>query len=256
MALRIAIVDDEKHASETLEWQLRKAATPTVIVGVYNDPRAAIEALPALKPDLVFLDIEMPSLNGFQFLEKLGMPNLQVVFTTAYDKFAVKAFRVSAVDYLLKPVDNAELDAALRKASNEKAQIDMGKLKSIFDDFNHTQRHPGKLALPSVHGIDFIQPERIIFCQSDSNYTRIYLEGNQKLLVSKTLKEIEHMLPTSQFFRIHNSYLANLERVSKFLRSGGGTLVMEDGAELRVSRQRKDELMERLMLKPDTSAEN
>jgi two-component system LytT family response regulator len=253
MAIKVAIVDDEKHASETLEWQLKKAAVHCDIIGVFNDSREAASALPRLGPDLLFLDIEMPSLNGFQLLDAINMPDLQVIFTTAYDQFAVKAFRVNAIDYLLKPIDNDELDKALRKTLRETAQVDMVRLKSIFDGFSAAKHSVGKLALPSIHGVDFIHPDLIIYCQSESNYTRIYMTGNQKLLVSKTLKEIEQMLPTANFLRIHNSYVANLERVSKLLRSGGGTLMMENGAELKVSRQRKTDLLTRLSLHPNAA---
>lgn len=253
MAMKVAIIDDEKHASETLVWLLKSAAVKCEVVGVFNDPRDALAALPDLSPELIFLDIEMPSLNGFQLLDKLNMPDLQVIFTTAYDQFAVKAFRVSAIDFLLKPIDNAELDNALQKAARESSHIDMSRLKSIFESFSATTHPVGKLALPSVHGIDFIHPDLIVYCQSESNYTWIYMVGNQKILVSKTLKEIEQMLPPSNFLRIHNSFVANLERVSKLLRSGGGALIMENGAELKVSRQRKIELLMRLRLHPNVS---
>lgn len=253
MAMKVVIIDDEKHASETLVWLLKNAVVKCQVIGVFNDAREALAALPGLNPELIFLDIEMPSLNGFQLLDQLDMHDLQVIFTTAYDQFAVKAFRVSAIDFLLKPIDSAELDSALQKASRVTSRIDMDQLKSIFDEFNGTKHSVGKLALPSIHGIDFVHPDLIIYCQSESNYTRIYMTGNQKLLVSKTLKEIEQMLPESNFFRIHNSYVANLERVSKLLRSGGGSLIMENGAELNVSRQRKADLLMRLRLHPNAT---
>lgn len=256
MALKVAILDDEKHAGETLSWQLRKSGVPVEIVGVYTDPRIALQELPGKTCDLIFLDIEMPLLNGFQFLEKLNSKTLQVIFTTAYDKFAVKAFRVNAVDYLLKPIDSAELEAALKKALHEKSQLDMGKLRSIFDGFATSQQQSTKLALPSVHGIDFIETKDIIYCQSESNYTRLYLEDNKKLLISKTLKEIEQMLPPTLFFRVHNSYVANVSKIKRFLRAGSGTLIMVNDAELKISRQRKDLLLQRLIHHSDESTES
>lgn len=246
MSLKIAIIDDEKHACETLVWQLNSIAIAHEIVGVYQKPAEAIRALSGNAPDVVLLDIEMPGLNGFQFLSKLNLPDVQVIFTTAYDEFALKAFRVNAVDYLIKPVDSAELEAALRKVEKQRTAYNPQMLKEIFTRFDMSKAGIARIGLPSVHGIDFVNCSDILYCQSDSNYCRIYLASGRKILISKTLKEVETMLPEVLFLRIHNSYIANLSRVISFINEGDGVLVLENDVKLKVSRTRKKEILERL----------
>lgn len=246
MSLKIAIIDDEKHACETLVWQLNKISIPHEVVGVYQKPAEAIRALSGNAPDVLLLDIEMPGLNGFQFLAKLNLPDIQVIFTTAYDEFALKAFRVNAVDYLIKPVDAGELEAALRKAQNQRATYNPHVLKEIFNRFHMSKAGNARIGLPSVHGIDFVNCNEILFCQSDSNYCRIYLATGRKIFISKTLKEIESMLPDALFLRVHKSYIVNLSRVLSFVNEGDGVLVLEDGARIKVSRIRKKEILDRL----------
>ena len=243
MKTKIAIIDDEKHACETLKWQLEQLDFDYTLIGSFQDSVKAVDALKKNVPDLIFLDIEMPGLNGFQFLEKLNNPDVKIVFTTAYDKFAVDAFRVNAIDYLIKPVDTAELRTSIQRATKQTRNNNSEEIKKIFNQIQRDKTGRIKIGLPSVHGIDFINCNDIIFCQSESNYTRIYLEKDRKILASKTLKEIGQMLPESLFFRMHNSYIANLDKVTSYSHEDGGTIILSNGDKLKVSRTRKKELL-------------
>ena len=246
MILKVAIIDDEKHACETLKWQLKQIDMPLKVVGVFQNPIEALTALKENQPDLIFLDIEMPGLNGFQFLEELNLPDVNIVFTTAYDEFALSAFRVNAVDYLIKPVDIDELEAALKRAQTNKERYEPDQLKKLMWEFSKSKTGNVKIGLSSVHGIDFVDCSKILYCQSESNYCRVFLEGGRKILASKTLKDIEELLPENLFCRVHNSYIINLSKVVSYLHKGGGTLLIQNDVEIKVSRSKKKELLERL----------
>jgi len=189
--MKAILVDDEKHALETLEWELKQSKMDIEIVGKFDSSQEALIFLKKHTPDVLFLDIEMPFMNGFELLEALGQIDFEVIFTTAYDQFALNAFKVSALDYLLKPVDRSELEEALIKAKNadagratrEQLQFLAQKLKG----------ENNKVALPSFEGLEFVELEDIVRCKSDSNYTNIHLVNGDKILVSKTLKQIEEL---------------------------------------------------------------
>lgn len=244
--MKIAIIDDEKHACETLKWQLEELDRGFSSIRIFQEPIEAVNKLKKDLPDLIFLDIEMPGLNGFQFLEALNQPDIHVIFTTAYDKFAVDAFRVNAVDYLIKPVDIEALKGALDRIPAEKTDTDADLLKRLFEQISRARTGKVKIGLPSIHGIDFIDCDDIIYCQSESNYTRIYLESDRKILASKTLKDIGAMLPEILFYRVHNSYIVNLEKISSYTHDEGGTIVLNNTFKIRVSRNKKKELLELL----------
>lgn len=246
MKLKIAIVDDEKHACETLKWQLDKLKLDYESCSIFQDSIEAVEKLKKNPPDLIFLDIEMPGLNGFQFIERLDCKDVNVVFTTAYGKFAVDAFRVNAVDYLIKPIDTTELEEALERVMGKREGIDIEKLQDIFAQIESDKLPKTKIAIPSVHGIDFMDYHNIVYCQSERNYTRFFLEDGSKKLASKTLKEIGEQLPESLFCRIHHSCIANLSKVTGYVHGNGGILILNGKYELKISRSKKTELLERL----------
>lgn len=246
MKLKIAIIDDEKHASETLQWQLNKLIEYECC-GIFQDPIKAVEELKKNPPNLIFLDIEMPGINGFQFIERLDRTDVNVVFTTAYGKFAVDAFRVNAIDYLIKPIDTEELKEALNRVFSRKGSPNTPTLKKVFTEIQSVKSAKTKIAVPSVHGIDFIDYRDIVYCQSERNYTRIFLEDGTKKLASKTLKEIGLQLPESLFFRIHHSCIANLSKATGYAHNEGGMLVLNGKYELKISRSKKKELLERLV---------
>lgn len=246
MSLKIAIIDDEKHACETLLWQLNQTDFEMEIIGLFQNPHEALIELKSNIPDLIFLDIEMPGLNGFQFIEELDLPNVNIVFTTAYDQFALDAFRINAVDFLIKPVDITELEQALKRVIENKEKYNPEHIRRIFSEFTKSKLGNIKIGLTSVHGIDFVNCKDIIYCQSESNYCRVFLESGRKILASKTLKDIEALLPENLFFRVHHSYIANLSKVVSYLHKDGGTLILDNDVKLKVARTRKKELLERL----------
>lgn len=250
--IRAILVDDERHCCETLRYILGKHPGRVQVEAVFQDPTKALAHLRTQPCDVLFLDIEMPGMNGFQLLEQLEGFKGQVVFTTAYDRFAVKAFKVNAIDYLLKPVQEDELLAALDKVDaqrNETADALPAleeRMRQLMRDLQAPARGNARIAFSTVHGLDLVETDDIICCQSESNYTRIHLTGERRILVSRTLREVEEQLPADRFLRVHHSYVANLDHVQKYLRGDGGTLVMDNGMEVKVSRNRKDVVVERL----------
>lgn len=236
------LIDDEKNALEVLQLQLNQFCVDVNIVAAANGGIKGIEAIKKYKPDLVFLDIEMPHKNGFDVLNETKEYNYKVVFTTAYDQFAIKAFKFSAIDYLLKPIDITELQQAVEKAKQNSGSLDE-KMKLFFQQYQ-PQNNKELIALPVGDAMQFFKQDDIIRCESDSNYTYIFLTSGKKILLAKTLKEIEEALSGLSFFRIHQSHLVNMNHVSKFSKSEGSYVVMTDGSTLNISRNRKDLFME------------
>ena len=240
--MRALIVDDEKHCSATLRYELEKLDSEIEVVGEFNDPIEALMHFEKLAVDLIFLDIEMPRLNGFELLKQLPVGNWGVVFTTAYDEFALKAFQYSAIDYLLKPVSAADLERALERYHQRKGKDDKGaQLELLFSRLEG--KGINRIALPSAEGLDFVVPTEIVRCESQSNYTMVHFASKRKVLVSRTLKEIEEMLNGHGFFRVHHSHLINLNNMVRYVKGSGGYLVMDDGVEVPVSRSRKEGLL-------------
>lgn len=237
------LIDDEKNALEVLQLQLNRFCVDVNIVAAANGGIKGIEAIKKYKPDLVFLDIEMPHKNGFDVLNETKEYNYKVVFTTAYDQFAIKAFKFSAIDYLLKPIDITELQQAVEKAKQSSNSSLDEKMKLFFQQYQ-PQNNKELIALPVGDAMQFFKQDDIIRCESDSNYTYIFLTSGKKILLAKTLKEIEEALSGLSFFRIHQSHLVNMNHVSKFSKSEGSYVVMTDGSTLNISRNRKDLFME------------
>lgn len=237
--IRTILVDDEKHSLATLAWKLEKFCPEVVVEAQFSDSVKALEHIKNNPPELLFLDIEMPRLNGFELLEEIGdYPPFQVVFTTAYDEFGIKAVKANALDYLLKPVQNQELKAVIEKFKNRTG------LETVFS--SHQDESSGKIALATKESIEFVSPEEIIICNSDSNYTMVYLTGGRKKLISKTLKEVEQWLEPYKFYRVHISYLVNLKHIKEYIRADGGYLKVTEGHTLPVARNRKEELLKLL----------
>jgi two-component system LytT family response regulator len=243
--LKAIIVDDEKHASETLMWELERNCPQVDVIAVFNHPEAAAKEIPSLDTDILFLDVEMPKMSGFDLLQALNAQGeFGVIFTTAYDQFALKAIKHSAVDYLLKPIDKSELQSAVAKySSGKRRELSQKQLALLFDKVNSRPGDMGKVALPSAHGLVFVDPEEIVFCQSDSNYTVVHFKSGKKHVISKTLKEIEALMDGHGFMRVHHSYLVNLRHVTEYVKSDGGYLVLDEGSHISVSRSRKEDLM-------------
>ena len=244
--IKAVVIDDEKHSIETLKWKLENYCPEVEIIASFSDPVKGLDYLKENAPDLLFLDIEMPMLNGFDILEELGDISFDVIFTTAYDDFGIQAIKFSALDYLLKPIQNQELKKAIEKFTNKGTtkKITSTQLEVLFKNIKEEENgRPGKIALSTKESIEFVNPEDIIVCSSDSNYTLVYLSDGRKKLLSKTLKEFEEMLSALNFFRPHHSHLINLSHVKEYVRADGGYLVMSNKMNIPVSRNKKEELL-------------
>jgi two-component system LytT family response regulator len=244
--IRAVIIDDEHHSIETLKWKLENYCSDVEVQASFDSPAEGVIYLKNNPPDLLFLDIEMPMLNGFDVLEELGRDiSFDIIFTTAYDNFGIQAVKFSALDYLLKPVQNKELKDAIDKhIKKTKQKIPAEQIDVLLHNV-HAEREGkvGKIALASKESIEFVDAQDIVCCEANSNYTNVYIAEGRKRVISKTLKEFEDMLATHQFFRPHHSFLINLNRVREFIRGDGGFLVMENKMKIPVSKNRREELL-------------
>lgn len=243
------IVDDETDCCESLVMLLERYCPEVKVLDICYSADTAIQSINEHPPQILFLDIEMPFMNGFQLLEKLEQINFKLIFTTSYDQYAIKAIRFSALDYLLKPIDREELQKAVQKA----AQYNQHPLPQQLDILLQKLRNPSipikKIAIPTMEGFQLLAAESIISCESESNYTHLFLKNKQKVIASRSLKEIEEMLEDYPFIRIHNSYIVNLNEVEKYIKGEGGYLIMSDGSTINVSRSRKELLLKTLSLR-------
>jgi two-component system LytT family response regulator len=244
--MRAIIVDDEKLSVKTLSKMLGSHCPDVQLIGAFNKPVEALAAIKAGRPEVLFLDIEMPGMNGFDLLETLDEINFDVIFTTAYDEYALKAFKVSAMDYLLKPIDEEDRVVAVNKLKQrQEHRISQQHMELLLTNLNSENNFP-KLAIPSLEGLEFVNVEDILHCEADRNYTTIHTTQGDQFVFSKTLKEIEKLLPVQDFFRTHQSHLVNLRHVKKYIRGSGGELVLNNGAHIRVAKAKKEALMERI----------
>jgi len=245
--MKAILIDDERDALEMLEWIIKKQTPEVEILSLCDSALDGLEKIRTLKPDLVFLDIEMPQLNGFDMLERLGKYDFDVIFTTAYNQVAIKALKICALDYLLKPIDGEELKAAVNKAMSRLQKTSSEQLEMLMNYFKPEKPKARRVALTASDHLIFVETNDIIYCESDSNYTTFYLKKDdkvEKVIISKTLKDVEEILEGADFFRIHASFLINMKHVSKFTRGDGGYVVMSNNQHITVSRKKKDEFFE------------
>lgn len=242
--IKAILVDDELHGLETLSILLTDYCPDVKVMEKCSSAKKALEAIAKTKPDLVFLDIEMPIMNGFELLEQFEQIPFSVIFTTSYDQYAIKAIRFSALDYLLKPVDPKELIAAVNKVNNKKHTPTNEQLQMLMNQLQHKESKFTKIAVPTSEGFELIPADNVIRCEADDNYTHLYLKNKTKIIASRTLKEMEEQLKEfSYFIRVHHSYIVNLNEVVKYVRGEGGYLVMTDESTVNVSRSRKEALL-------------
>jgi two-component system LytT family response regulator len=245
--IKAIIIDDEISSTETFAIELGMYCPQVEILAKCNSAADGLSKIAKLKPDLVFLDVEMPWMNGFELLEQIEKIDFEVVFVTAHDAFALKAFKVSAADYLLKPIKKEELVSAVERVRERLAKSESANsIESLLSNVNFLQLNIAKISFATSDGIEFLSIPDIIYCESDNNYTFIYNLDGSRLLVSKTLKQIENILEDYHFLRIHQSYLINLRHIKKYHRGQGGSVVLANGKELPVARARKDIVLNRL----------
>lgn len=245
--IKAILIDDEVHCLETLGILLKEYCPQVNILDQCRSGKKGLEAIEKYKPDLVFLDIEMPSMNGFEMLEQFSDIPFSVIFTTSYDQYAIKAIRFSALDYLLKPIDPKELILAVQKVQSQKTLPSAEQFEMLWKQVHQKGAGFHKIAIPTSEGFELIPSDQIVHCAADDNYTHLYLKNKSKITACRTLKEMEEQLQDFTFFiRVHHSYLVNLNEVTKYIRGEGGYLIMTDGSSVNVSRSRKETLLKKL----------
>lgn len=238
-----AILDDEPRSSWLMEQKLGAFRESISIAAIYNSPEKALEEIKAHPLDILFLDVEMPDMNAFQFLERLGEFTFEVIFTTAHNTYLLDALRVSAIDYLLKPIDEEELGKAIdRLCKRITARRQFKEPRPVAGK----QPNQTRLALPTAEGVYLVNKSTIMYVEAMSNYSMFHITNSKKITVSKTLKEFEDALDAPGFLRVSRSVIVNLDYVVKYKKGEGGTLELTDGQEIEVSPSRKDALAERL----------
>ncbi len=242
MNLRAIIVDDEKHSRETLKNLVTEFCADVEILATTSTINEAISAIKTQKPDLVFMDIELQTGTGFDILEQVGDINFEVIFTTAFEQYALKAVKFSSLDYLLKPIDLEELQKAVEKARKIKDKnIYSKQLETLLHNLKQQQPNNNKICLATADGYEFINVDEIMYCKAEGSYTTFKLTNGTSLLVSKHLKEYENLLTDQHFMRVHNSFLINLNEVKKYVKSDGGYILMNNGESVSISRNKKEE---------------
>lgn len=244
--LKVLLIDDEERATDALQLMIAKAVPEITEVHVCNDSRKAAEMIHRIQPGLVFLDIQMPHLSGFEMLNKMPNKNFKIIFTTAYNEYAIQAIRFSAFDYLLKPVDIEELQNTVRRflSGSEDYRQQYELLKNIMHNMQAPTAEEFRLALPTKEGVHFLVPQEIIRCEAMGNYTRFFATRDRRYMISRTLAEYDALLVPHNFIRTHKSHLVNKSQIS-FV-DHDGFVVLKDGSRVEVSRRRKGEVLEAL----------
>ena len=245
--LRAVIIDDEANNVEGLQKTLQLYCPNVQVLGFAHDIESGEELINKIQPEVIFLDVEMPFGNGFDLLAKLVPIKFDVIFTTAFNQYAVQAFKFSAVDYLLKPIDPSELIAAVQKVTEKiETTIVDKRVETLLSNMKSETLSRKKIGIHTTNGIVFEQLDSIMYLQAESSYTYIHLTGNKKEIASKNIGEMEEMLPKNIFCRIHKSYIVNINYIKVYHKGRGGYLVMEDGTSIEVSVRKKEEFLKLL----------
>ena len=247
--LTAILIDDESNSRNALHQKLMEHCPGICIVSECENGEQGIIAIEKQKPDVVFLDVEMPRMNGFFMLQQLKERNFEIIFTTAYDQYAIQAIRFSALDYLVKPIEIKALKEAVEKVrARRSSEIPNQRIETLLYNLINEKRQSSRIAIPSQDSIQFVQLEDIVYLEAESNYTSIFLQDATRILVSKTLKEFEDLLPTAHFFRVHHTYIINKNHMRKYLKGDGGQVLMSNGVTIDVSRRKKEEFIRMLGL--------
>jgi len=246
--IKAIIIDDEAHCIDRLTSLLTDEHKGSVeLLGAFKSIEDGMHAIHTQHPDLVFLDVEIQDKTGFDLLKSLPEINFNVIFTTAFSQYAVQAFKFSAIDYLLKPIDSTDLYQAIDKLKNKISKDEISqKFDVLFHNLKNIQGVSKKISVPTVNGYVFLQVADIIRCHSEINYTTLFLKDKQKITVAKTLKEFEELLKEYNFYRVHNSHLINLSYLKSYHKGKGGYAVMSDQSEIEVSTRRKEDFLKKL----------
>lgn len=241
--MRAIIIDDEKKGRIALRQKILDYCKEIEIIGEAEDGKMGYELINSKKPEIVFLDIEMPIMNGFEMLQQLKECNFHLIFTTAYDHYAIKAIKYSAFDYLLKPIDIEELKHTVQKLIHVNRRELKEQIDILTSNFNNEKPGLNKLAIPTMDGLFFYNISDLIYLEAQSNYTNLHFKDQKSILASKTMKEFEEILPSAMFFRPHHSFIINLHYVEKYIKGDGGQICLTNGAVVDVSRRHKEEFL-------------
>ena len=242
--LTAVIIDDDESNISSLKEKLNRHCPQVQLIATCDNAKDAIEIIETKKPEVIFLDIEMPVMNGFVMLQQLNYKNFELIFTTAYDHYAIKAIRFSALDYLVKPIEIEELKYAVSKAEEKRNRSAPNpQLEILLEQMLTKHSDSIRIAIPTTEGLQFIRLKEIIYMEATGNYTYFYLKDKRKIIVCRTLKDFEEMLPNDTFLRIHHSYIINKEYVEKYIRGEGGQVVLSDGTTLDVAKRKKTEFL-------------
>jgi len=245
--LKTIIIDDEQHCVDRISKLLSKYINTLDIVKICTNVDDAKMAIELIEPDVIFLDVHLHQETGFELLKQLSNIDFEIIFTTAYDSYAVDAFKFSALDYLLKPIDEDDLYRTIEKLKKKTSLKNISKkVEVLFHNLEDKTTQNKKIAVPTLEGLTFIKVTDIIRCRSDINYTHIFLKGSRKITVAKTLKHFEDLLEPHHFFRTHQSHLINLYYIDKYIKGKGGYVLMSDGTHIEVAVRRKDDFMNKL----------
>jgi two-component system, LytTR family, response regulator len=241
--IRSIIIDDESLGRQSIKVALEKYCPEVVVVALCESAQSGMDSINHFQPDLVFLDIQMPGISGFDMLQQLAPVTFEVIFITSYDQYAVKAFKFSALDYLLKPITPEDLVQAVSKVKNKNTINITNRFESLLNNIQFKTGKIEKVAIPTQDGIDFFNTDDIIYCQADGSYTTLFMTNSRKEVVARTLKDFDNLLGTSGFCRVHNSSLINLKHVQKYIKGEGGYVILSEGHHADISRRKKDEFL-------------
>ncbi|WP_297690797.1 LytTR family DNA-binding domain-containing protein [uncultured Eudoraea sp.] len=243
--IEAVLVDDEVKALQSLSWELTNFSDEIEIIASFTDPIEALGYLEGNRPDCLFLDIEMPTMDGFQFIKNLKTKNFPVVITTAYNQYAIKALKNEAIDYLLKPIDSDDLKDTIGKIKRYNARnYTAENLEKLLLKFNNNPIRK-KITLNTDGKLIFLESDEILYAESDGNYSTIFLTNGNKIVLTKKLKEVNEILPSDTFFRVHNSYIVNIGKIKEFLKTDG-YVILDSKNKIPVSRQKKSDFLDLL----------
>lgn len=246
--IRTVLVDDEPKSIKVLQRLLETCCPDVTIIGCAEGVETAFDMIRTLSPDLVFLDIEMTEGNAFDLLNRLQPQTFQVIFVTAFDAYAVRAFKYSALDYLLKPVHPDELRTAVEKAAfRSQEKIDLTQIKTLLENVGNLHLSQQKMAVPTMTGLTFIAIRDIIRFEASGHYTAIRLDNGATIISTRNIKEYENLLPDTFFFRVHHSHIVNIHKIREYQKGRGGYLMMNDGVLVEIANRRREDFLKRLI---------
>ncbi|HEY2720786.1 MAG TPA: LytTR family DNA-binding domain-containing protein [Chitinophagaceae bacterium] len=246
--LKAILVDDEPSSLQNLQQKVVEFCPDIKVVATSQKPEEAISLIRLHNPDVLFLDIEMPRINGFRVLEELEGIQAEIIFTTAYNHYAIDAIRISAFDYLIKPISVEDLQNAVNRLTLQHKKQTQEKLNVLKKSLQDYKSQEDRIAIPTGEGMEFIQIKNIIRIESSSNYSKLYLLNSQSMLVTRLLKDFEEMLLPYHFYRVHHSHVINLNYIKKYIRGEGGQVVMQNGDVIDVARRKKEEFLKLIAL--------